>query len=176
MRLFFALIPPANIRQQLLLSMGGVEYARWQSDEQLHVTVRYVGDVDGPQADLLIAETDRLRFSAIETRLDGAGHFMRRDYVEQLWIGLSPQQPLADLHGKLDRTCVRAGLEPEGRKYVPHITVARLPRSAGPVISFLEHNGNLDSAPFSFGRLLLMKSHLRKAGSQYVPIAEWDMS
>ena len=132
MRLFFALIPPANIRQQLLLSMGGVEYARWQSDEQLHVTVRYVGDVDGPQAELLIAETDRLRFSAIETRLDGAGHFMRRDYVEQLWIGLSPKQPLADLHGKLDRTCVRAGLEPEGRKYVPHITVARLPRSAGP--------------------------------------------
>jgi len=175
MRLFFALVPPPEIRQQLLLSMGGVQLARWQSDDQLHLTVRYVGGVDGPQADLLITEINRLEFSAIDAQLDGAGHFMRRDYVEQLWIGVSPREPLLALHKHIDRICIRAGLEPESRKFVPHITVARLPRSAGPVTDFLSHNGNLTSAKFSFDRLVLMESHLRDAGSQYVSLAEWNM-
>ena len=175
MRLFFALIPPLEIRQQLSLCMGGVEGARWQSDEQLHLTMRYVGDVDEPQADLLIAEMNQQYFSANNARLDGAGHFSHRDYVQQLWAGLSPKQALANLHSQLDRVCVAAGLEPESRKFVPHITMARLPRSAGPVSDFLSHNGNLSSAEFCFDKLVLMQSHLRDAGSLYVPVAEWEL-
>ncbi len=175
MRVFFTLIPPSDIRQRLCLLMGGVERARWQSDAQLHLTVRYIGDVDGRVADMLVAETDRLPLSSIEARLDGMGQFSRGDHVQQLWAGVSPAEPLVRLHRQIERICVSAGLEPDGRKYVPHITLARLPRSAGSPAQFMEAHMGLTSAPFTFDRLVLMQSHLRDQGSLYVPVAEWEM-
>ncbi|WP_164115480.1 RNA 2',3'-cyclic phosphodiesterase [Sphingorhabdus sp. Alg239-R122] len=176
MRLFFTLVPPHDIRQRLCLLMGGIEGARWQSDAQLHLTMRYVGDVEGHVVDLLVAETDRLPLSPIEARLDGIGQFSRGDHVQQLWAGVSPAQPFAHLHRQIERICVSAGLKPEKRKYVPHITLARLPRSGGSPAQFMESHIGLSSTPFTFDRLVLMQSHLRTSGSLYVPLAEWDMA
>ncbi len=176
MRLFFTLVPPPEILQRLRLLMGGVDGARWQSEAQLHLTVRYVGDVDGHVADLLVAETDRLPLSSIEARLEGVGQFSRGDHVQQLWAGVSPALPLEKLHRQIERVCMSTGLEPEGRKYVPHITLARLPRSAGSPAQFMEAHIGLASEPFTLDRLVLMQSHLRDQGSLYVPLAEWNMA
>lgn len=175
MRLFFALVPPNVIRQQLLLAMGGVTGARWQADKQLHLTVRYVGEVNMQTADLLMAETDRAVFPAITARLDGTGFFARRGKVEQLWAGISPKEDLVQVHKRIDRICVVAGLEPETRKYTPHITLARLSQSAGLCTRFLQDNAGMTSVPFAFERLVLMQSHLSAKGSIYVPLAEWNL-
>ena len=176
MRLFFALVPPRGVRQQLLLTMGGVAGARWQAEEQLHLTVRYIGDVDPRTADLLMAETDHAVLPAITVRLDGTGFFARRDKVEQLWAGVSPKDELERLHRRIDRICVSTGLAPDGRKYVPHITLARLPRSAGPCARFLEDHATITSAPFAFDQLALMQSHLSARGSKYTALAQWPLA
>ena len=180
MRLFLALVPPLPARQTLLGSMHALPGARWQSAAQLHVTLRFVGDVDRHCADALMLAMRRERFAALEVRLDGFGHFERRGRVDQLWAGLTPRAPLAALHARLDRLCVAAGLEPEGRKFVPHITLARFARTTAPspeqLAAWLSAQPLLPGELFSFDRLVLMESHMGNDGSVYEPVFEMGMA
>ncbi|GGB70423.1 RNA 2',3'-cyclic phosphodiesterase [Blastomonas aquatica] len=179
MRLFLAFVPPPSIRQTLLGTMHALPGARWQSDAQLHVTLRFIGDVDRHCADALMLALRHERFARIEALLDGFGHFERRGRVDQLWAGLGPREPLNALHAKLDRLCVGIGLEPEGRRYVPHITLARLARSTAPspeqLAGWLSAQPPLPSDTFVFDRLVLMESHMGRDGSMYEPVFEIGM-
>lgn len=180
MRLFLSLVPPPPVRRTLLGAMAGLAGARWQRDAQLHVTLRFVGDVDRHCADALVLALQHQRFARIEARLDGFGFFERRDRVDQLWAGLSPRDPLASLHARLDRLCVAAGLDQEGRKFVPHITLARFARSTAPspaqLAEWLGAQPLLPRETFSFDRLVLMESHMGRDGSVYDPVFEMGMS
>ena len=179
MRLFLALVPPLAVRQPLIAAMHSLAGARWQSDAQLHVTMRFIGDVDRHCADALILALRYERFANVEVRLDGFGHFERRGRVDQLWAGLAPRDPLAALHMRLDRLCVSCGLEPEGRRFVPHITLARFSRStapgAGQLAAWLSAQPPLPGDMFAFDRLALMQSHLGNDGSVYEVLAEVGM-
>jgi 2'-5' RNA ligase len=176
MRLFLALVPPPTVRRTLLASMHGLAHARWQGDAQLHVTMRFVGDVDRHHADALVLALRHERFASIEARLDGFGFFDRRERVDQLWAGLAPRDRLAALHARLDRLCVGLGLEPEARKYVPHITLARFARSTAPspaaLAAWLSTQPILPNATFMLDRLVLMESHMGRDGSVYEPVFE----
>lgn len=179
MRLFLALIPPPAIRASLAARMHGLGGARWQSDAQLHLTARFIGDADRHAADSLLLALRAERFAAIETRLDGFGWFDRRGRVDVLWAGLAPRDPLAALHARLDRLCVRCGFDAEGRKYVPHITLARFARSVAPdpsqVLSWVAAQPPLPGDAFTFDALVLMQSHMGRDGSVYEPVANFAM-
>ncbi|MDM7956856.1 RNA 2',3'-cyclic phosphodiesterase [Blastomonas sp.] len=179
MRLFLALVPPAATRRVLLDTMHALPGARWQTDAQLHVTLRFVGDVDRHCADALVLALRHERFARVESRLDGFGHFERRGRVDQLWAGLAPREPLERLHARLDRLCVGLGLEPEGRKYVPHITLARFARTMAPspeqLAVWLSAQPLLPGAMFTFDRLVLMQSHMGRDGSVYEPVFDVGM-
>ena len=179
MRLFLALIPPPSARRSLLGTMHALPGARWQEDAQLHVTLRFVGDVDRHCADALVLALRHERFSKVEVRLDGFGFFDRRDRVDQLWASLAPREPLERLHARLDRLCVSIGLEPEGRKYVPHITLARFARSTAPssaqLAGWLAAQPLLPSDPLVFDTLVLMESRMGRDGSVYEPVFEVAM-
>ncbi len=179
MRLFLALVPPAATRRALLESMHALPGARWQSDAQLHVTLRFIGEVDRHRAEALALALRHERFAKVEARLDGFGHFERRGRVDQLWAGLAPRDPLEKLHARLDRLCVGLGLEPEGRKYVPHITLARFARtmapSAGELAAWLSAQPLLPGEMFAFDRLVLMESHIGRDCSVYEPVLEVGM-
>lgn len=180
MRLFLALVPPPAVRRTLLATMHTLQGARWQSDAQLHVTLRFVGDVDRHCVDSLVLALRHHRLAEVEARLDGFGHFERRGRVDQLWAGLAPRAPLAALHAKLDRLCVDIGLEPEGRRFVPHITLARFARSTAPsavhLAAWLSAQPLLPADAFAFDRLVLMESHMGGDGSVYEPVCEVGMS
>lgn len=179
MRLFLALVPPRAIRSTLLERMHGLAHARWQGDAQLHVTLRFIGDVDRHCAEALVLALRHERFARVDSRLDGFGHFERRGRVDQLWAGLAPRDPLAALHARLDRLCVSCGFEPEGRKFVPHITLARFARttapSAGELALWLGAQPLLPGEMFAFDRLVLMQSHMGRDGSVYEPVIELGM-
>lgn len=179
MRLFLALIPPRAIRQHLLAASYGLSGARWQTDSQLHVTMRYIGDTDRHHAEALMLALRQARLRAITARLDGIGHFERRGRVDQLWAGIAPREPLAALHARLDRLCVDIGLEPERRKYVPHITLARFARTSAPdasqLAAWLGAQPPLPGDSFVFDRLMLIESQLGAEGSAYEPLAELAM-
>jgi RNA 2',3'-cyclic 3'-phosphodiesterase len=178
LRLFVALRPPAPVRDRLLATMGGVPGARWQSDEQLHLTLRFIGEVDERTAEDVAAALAGLRAAAPEIALAGVGRFGDRRRGWTLWAGLSPHDALAALHRKVDQACVRAGLDPERRAYLPHITLARLPRGggAGPEADrWLSDLAGLASAPFPLPHMILYRSTLARDGAQYDALMRWPL-
>lgn len=179
MRLFLSLVPPRDIRAHLIERMHGLTHVRWQGDAQLHATMRFIGETDRHGAEALAMALASERFARIETGLSGFGWFDRKGRVDQLWAGLAPREPLAALHARLDRLCVRAGFDPEARKFVPHVTLARFARSTAPepagVAAWMASQPPLPSNPFGFDELLLMQSHMGNDGSVYEVIASFAM-
>ena len=170
-RLFVAIRPPEAIRDLLVDAMDDGPNPRWVGDEQLHLTLRFVGEVERPLAQDLAAALGTISFAAFEVRLDGIGRFDRRG-GGALWAGLSPKAPIAALAAKVERTCVQAGLGPERRAFHPHITLARWKgRFSAAADSFAERNRGLSSEPFSVDRFILYESQLSRHGPHYEVIA-----
>ena len=174
-RLFVAIRPPETIRDQLLDLMEGVDSARWQDDEQLHLTVRFIGEVDRPTADDIAATLATVHQPAFEVALSGVGHFGSGSHPHALWAGVRPPEPLAHLHKKVDQALIRIGLEPERRAYRPHITIARLSRRAGSISTFLEGHAAFSSAPFAVNSFGLYESRLSQAGAAYELIERYPL-
>jgi RNA 2',3'-cyclic 3'-phosphodiesterase len=174
-RLFVAIRPPEAIRERLLDLMEGVKAARWQDEEQLHLTLRFVGEVDRHQADDIAAALGTIRHPPFEVAVSGIGSFDRRGQPVTLWAGVSPHEPLKSLHKKVDQAVQRAGVEPDHRAYLPHITLARLNRSTGPIAPLLESAGALSSPPFPVDSFGLYESHLSPQGAIYTVVERYSL-
>lgn len=174
-RLFVAIVPPREIRLQLLAMMGGIGGARWQTEEQLHITLRFIGEVDRHRAEDIALELSAVRQPAFELSLGEIGSFARRGRVETIWAGVKPHEPLKMLHNKVDLACVRAGLEPERRSYHPHITLARLKASAGPIDGFMIGAAAPHGARFGVKEFALMESSLNPAGADYAMVERYAL-
>lgn len=174
-RLFVALRPPAAIREELSAAMSGIAGARWQDDEQLHLTVRYIGQVERAVAEDVAVALDSVRAAPITAAIAGVGMFEDRARAS-VWAGVTPREPLAALHRKVDQALIRLGLAPEGRAYHPHITLARLNRASGPADRFLADTAMLASMPFRLDHLLLYESHLNHAGATYEAVARYPLT
>lgn len=176
-RLFIALRPPLAVRAQLAGLMAGIPEARWQSDAQLHLTLRYIGEVDARMADDIVLALGQVRGLAPSVALAGVGRFGQERSGDALWAGVAPAAPLALLHKKLDQALARIGLPHEGRAYHPHITLARLPRrpTEPPIDAFLARHAGLASAPFTMDAMLLYESRLGHEGAHYEAIARWPL-
>ncbi|MDQ8757862.1 RNA 2',3'-cyclic phosphodiesterase [Sphingosinicella sp. LHD-64] len=174
-RLFVAIRPPGNIRAFLLGAMGGVSGARWQTDEQLHLTIRFIGEVDRHLAQDIHAALGCIHHPGFEITLKGIGAFDRRGQPEAVWAGVTPHEPLNALHKKVDQALARVGLAPEQRAYLPHITLARLNRGAGPVGSLFEEAGGLSSPPFRIAAFALFESRLTPEGAVYTEVERYRL-
>ena len=173
-RLFVALRPPPAIREKLLAIMADIPGARWQDDDQLHLTLRFIGAVERPVAEDVAAALGGVNGAVPTVRLAGVGAFAHRDRIDTLWAGVAPRDDLALLHAKVDRACVCAGLPPERRAYLPHVTLARLPRSLGEgaaIERWRATHAALSSEPFAMTHLMLYESDLGRDGAQYEPVA-----
>jgi 2'-5' RNA ligase len=174
-RLFVALRPPHPIRQQLIAAMHGISGARWQDDDQLHLTLRFIGKVDHHRAEDIAAALGSLYAPAVEARIAGVSLFERQGRPHMVWAGVEPHAPLAALHRKVDQLLARVGVAPETRAFLPHVTLARLNRGSGPVAAFLALNSDLASAPFTFGHVTLYESEMGHGGSRYHPVARYPL-
>lgn len=174
-RLFVAIRPPEPVRSALLAAMGGVSGARWQTDAQIHLTLRFIGEVHRHAARDVHAALGAIHFPDFEIALSGIGTFERRGQPEAVWAGVTPHEPLKALHNKVDQALERVGIEADRRAYLPHITLARLNRTSGPVRNFLELRGGLSSAPFRVGRFALFESRLTPEGAVYSAVEEYPL-
>ncbi|MDB5694253.1 MAG: thpR [Alphaproteobacteria bacterium] len=174
-RLFVAIRPPASVRAQLRAAMGGIAGARWQSDDQLHLTLRFIGEVDRHRADDVHAALGAVHYARFGLALAGVGSFERRGDPIALWAGVAPQEPLRNLHKKIDQALVRAGVAPDRRTYVPHVTLARLPRNAGPVGPFLQAAGPLAGPLFTVEDFCLYESGLTPEGAVYTIVERYSL-
>jgi 2'-5' RNA ligase len=170
-RLFVAIRPPEDIRDLLIDAMDDGADFRWQQDEQLHLTLRFVGEVERPLAEDLAAALAAIRSPSFELRLRGTGRFEQRN-AGALWAGVEPKEPLAALAAKVERACQSIGLDPERRAFHPHITLARWKgRRTREVADFLDRTRGLASDPFAVERFSLFESRLSRHGAHYEEVA-----
>jgi len=167
MRLFVAIDLPEAVCERLQGLRGGLRGARWSEVNQMHVTLRFIGDVD-PQAfdDIAdsLADVDQSEF---EMALEGVGHFPPRGQPRVLWAGVNAPPALATLHTKVEAAVVAAGQPADTRRFAPHVTLARFrkPVGAAKIGAFLEANAMFGTAAFPVDAFHLYASHLAQNGA-----------
>ena len=175
-RLFVALRPPREIRSRLISAMGGIQGARWQDDGQLHLTLRFIGEVDGHAFDEIAIALSHIRHPPVTFEIAGLGTFDKKGRVHTLWAGIRPADSVAELHRKVDRAIIRLGFEAEGRAYKPHVTLARFGSQGGDVTGFAALHAGLSSAAFTMESFGLYESRLGSdGGPSYECMAEYPL-
>jgi RNA 2',3'-cyclic 3'-phosphodiesterase len=170
-RLFVGIRPPSAMREALLAMQGEVAGARWQDGEQLHITLRFIGEVDRHRAEDVAAALGGVHHPAFQVAVAGLGSFDRKGRVDSIWAGLKPHDHLRALAAKVDGALARVGVPRETRAFLPHVTLARLPRGAGPLQAYLSSAAGATSPAFTIGSFALYESELTPSGSIYT-IAE----
>ena len=166
-RLFVALEIPEAVRTRLALLEGGVPGARWASEEQMHLTLRFIGEVDENVAHDIDDALAGIRAPGFTLELAGVGEFGGKN-PRALWAGVRSNEALLHLQKKIETALHRIGLPAEERKFSAHVTLARLraaPREK--IVQFLTHHALFASGPFPVSRFVLFSSQLGSGGSVY---------
>jgi len=167
-RLFTGLEISRNVADSLAMMRGGLPGARWIDPENYHLTLRFIGDIDDALARDIAGLLGRVQRRPFELRLDGLSSFGGRK-PRALVASVTPVMPLLELQAEQERLLQRLGLEPEGRKYIPHVTLARLREtSSWQVADYLSARGHFRSAAFEVSRFVLFSSRSSVGGGPYV--------
>ena len=167
-RLFIAVDLPEIIKKNLESMSFGIPGAKWVAPEQLHLTVRFIGEVDGALFRDIKNILDEVSLASFSLQLKGVGYFPPRGAPRVLWIGLEKSEPLQFLRKKIDSALLRVRVEPEGRKFSPHITLARLKNSPiQKIANFLAGNGLFSQEPFQVEDFKLYSSILSPKGAYH---------
>lgn len=174
-RLFTALEIPASVAQSLAMMRGGLPGARWIDPENYHLTLRFIGDIDDALARDIAGLLGRVQRGVFELRLDGLSSFGGRKPRAVVAVA-SPVAPLMELQAEQERLLQRLGLAPEGRKYTPHVTLARLRDSSSrQVADYLAERGHYRSSAFQISRFVLFSSRASTGGGPYVVEADYPL-
>jgi RNA 2',3'-cyclic 3'-phosphodiesterase len=165
-RLFVAIDIPQPVKDALTRYTRELPAARWVPADQIHLTLRFIGEV-GPQTFAAIKEAlSGLSFDRFSLALRGVGHFPPGKRPRVLWVGVEPCAALTALYRDLELALAGAGIEPEPRPFSPHLTLARLKDSvpAG-VNSFEERHSDLAFPTFQVAEVILFSSVLTNRGA-----------
>jgi len=168
-RLFTGLEVPYDVQLALSLKRGGLAGARWIDPENYHITLRFIGDVDNHVADEVSSELDRLGTAeSFRIRLSHLGSF-GGDKPRALYAGVENNAALQQLQASHERVLRRVGLEPEGRRFVPHVSLARLRGvAAAEVADFIHQAGQFTPLDFTVRRFVLFSSRASVGGGPYL--------
>jgi 2'-5' RNA ligase len=175
-RLFTALALPAAVRERLALVRAPLPGARWVPPDNMHVTLRFIGEVEPLVAAEIDAVLARITAPAFDIRLAGLGTFGARGRVRALWAGVENSEPLARLQANIEAACVRAGLPPESRKFHAHVTLARCKNiRAAPAAEFVATHEGFDLSALPIDAFVLYSSRIGRSGAVYAPEAVYPL-
>ncbi|MEX0922298.1 MAG: RNA 2',3'-cyclic phosphodiesterase [Rhodovibrionaceae bacterium] len=176
MRLFVALSLPEEIRERLAMMASGLPAARWVKPENYHITLRFVGEVDNGLASDIDDALSGVHMPEFELSLAGIGQFGEGRKLRSVWAGVEGGEPLIRLQTKVENAVARAGVAPEGRKFKPHVTLARFKDSPGAKFGeYLHSHGLFRSQPFMVRDFVLYSSFLAREGAIYRPEAVYEL-
>jgi 2'-5' RNA ligase len=176
LRLFVGIEFPPELKLRLSLLCTGVSGARWVDPGNLHLTLRFIGEIDEGLAADVDEALARLKARRFALQLAGIGVF-GGNRPHALWVGVEKSPDLIALRDKIEQALVRVGLEPEGRRFAPHVTLARL---RGPVLDqlgqFLAAHAQFRAEPLPVEHFSLIASFPTKAGSVYEDQADYKLT
>lgn len=179
MRLFVALDLPDELRARLaMLASPAIPGARWVPRENYHVTLRFIGEAAAWQAEEIDQALAALRAPGFDLSLAGIGSFAAKGGKGMtLWAGVERNAALDHLRAKVETAVQRIGLEPERRRFAPHVSLARLdnpPRAK--LAEWLQANGLFRCPPVRMEHFTLFSSLLNKDHPVYTPEVEYALA
>lgn len=176
-RLFVALALPAELKAELGLLQGGIPGAKWVPPENHHLTLRFIGEVEPWKAQEVDEALAGIRARPFELSLRGLGTFEKGGRISALWVGVEKTEGLAFLQGKVESALQRIGLEPERRRFAPHVTLARTERAAPEkVVAYVQAHNLFRAPPVLVEHFTLYSSRLGKEQAVYVPEVDYELA
>lgn len=177
MRLFVGLDLPWEVREKLWnLGGGGIPGARWVPEENYHLTLRFLGEVHPHLAEDIDHALATLRAKKFALTLAGVGTFTKAGRTNSLWVGTERNQQLELLQGKIEQAVQRLGMEPERRRFVPHVSLARLSDAPEIKLAGFVQAHNLFRTEFQVEHFTLFSSRLGKEASVYTAEVEYPLA
>jgi 2'-5' RNA ligase len=175
-RLFVALSLPEALCDELSTMCGGIPGARWVPEENYHLTLRFIGEVPGWQAQEVDDALAGIRAPGFDLTLRGVGTFQKNGRISALWVGVEKTEPLVFLQSKVETALQRSGLEPERKRFAPHVTLARTERAApDKAIAFVQAHNLFRAAPVPVDGFTLYSSRLGKEQAVYEREVEYGL-
>jgi 2'-5' RNA ligase len=177
MRLFVGLDLPWELRERLAGLAGGIPGARWLPPANYHITLRFIGEVAAHQAEEIDILLGSLRARGFPLSLAGVGTFAKAGRAVALWVGVERTPQLDLLQSKIETACQRAGLEPERRRFTPHVTLARLDNAAeAKLVGWVQSHNLFRAEPVPVAQFTLFSSLLGKEASVYTAEVEYPLA
>ena len=177
LRLFVGIGFPPELKLHLSLLCSGVNGAKWVDPGNLHLTLRFIGELPEDRAADIDEALARLRARRFALQLCGTGVFGGGDKPRNLWVGVERSAELVALRDKIEHALIRAGLPPEPRKFTPHVTLARLHNpSLDMLAEFLAAHAGFRAEPLPVEAFSLIASYQTKAGSVYEDQADYPLA
>ena len=174
MRLFVAITLPEQILAALERIQQNVPGANWTPPENMHLTLRFLGEVNGADFQDLMPALADAAVPPFEIEIASVGHFERRQIPTVLWAGIRPSPDLQRLQAKVEQVVRSCSFPPESRKFSPHITLARLGESDPlPVRNFLQRNSLFAPGPARVEGFTLFSSHLGNGDPHHRPEVDY---
>ena len=175
-RLFVGLSLPEDLCDKLSAMCGGIPGARWVPEENYHLTLRFIGEVPGWQAQEVDEALAGIRAPGFDLTLRGVGTFQKAGRIAALWVGVEKTEPLLFLQAKVETALQRIDLEPERKRFAPHVTLARTDRAApDKVIAFVQAHNLFRAAPVPVEGFTLYSSRLGKEQAVYAREVEYGL-
>lgn len=173
-RLFISVDPPDDIRYEIHELCTGLERIRWTPEEQIHLTMRFIGPGDAHLVEDMCEELSEIPFDPFEIAVRGTGHFPLRGEPKVLWAGIEPSEELKTLYRNISTALTRCGIPREGRNFMPHITLGRLKRERIHTLGqWLSRTSTYSCGPFPVEKFHLYTSRLRPEGAIHEKLASF---
>jgi 2'-5' RNA ligase len=177
LRLFVGIPLPSQLRSELAALCAGLPGAKWVPAENLHLSLRFIGEVGRADAEDLHHALQRVQIQPFAMSVGGIGCFETGGRVRVLWAGVRKEEQLQRLQEKVESAVVRCGHQPDRRKFRAHITLARFNNGgAGRVGGFIQAHNGFQSGPFQVDHFTLFRSHLGGEAPHYEALADYLLS
>lgn len=176
-RLFVAIDLPEEVKRELArFRREEMTGARWVPADQLHLTLRFIGEVDDAILEAIRQALTVVRAEQFSLAVQVVGHFPARKTPHVLWVGADAGAALADLQGQVETGVQAAGLAAESRQFSPHITIARLRETPSHVVAeFEKRHQAFACPPFQVAAFHLYESTLAPKGAIHTLLQSYPL-
>ena len=176
-RLFIAIDIPERIIDDITATFCAMQGARWVEDAQIHLTLRFIGEVTADTGEIIRNALRRVKGRPFSLRVKGMGYFPPRNEPRILWAGIAENEELLRMQSRIERAVVSAGIDHDDRKFHPHVTIARLNAThVRHVARFVTQNSLFMTEEFSVSSFHLYSSTLGKEGAIHTKEASYQFA